>query len=546
MGKRTLSSRKKEKKQVVVTKVLWKEAIDFVMTIYLFAVFVVMPLYIYDHYYEMAFYKWKIYLFATLALVGIVLISGLVYGIVKMRKQTPVIKRQVCATDILVIFYGISVFITLFSCGYPRAAWLGTDSWYMGALAQLLFVGTYLIFSRVEVPVSKVIWMNLIASMLCFVIGIAQRYGWDFLHLYYGMPAEVIRDYLSTVGNRTWYSGYISVVFPIGVYLFWQGGSRKQKWLTGIYSFVAFGAIVTNNSDSIYLAVMAVLFALFVMSIGSLDKLCRWLYIVVLWFAACGAMALLRVLHPEDVRLLRGLSEFFMNVKTVIIGLLLTLSLLFVLNYLKKKHKKTAECSQVVRKRLQTGCIVSAALLATLVISVVVFNTTGMLQKWFGLTIHNNYFLFNDSWGDARGFNWKFTLQMFRELPLVQKLFGVGSDCYAIYAYSNPDYAQVLFDFWGQETMAANAHNEWLNALLCHGVVGSILYIGIFISVMLKCFYQNDSIHAKPFASAIGLCVLGYMTHNVFCYQQICATGPMFLLMGVATQSMRRRENDES
>ncbi len=543
MGKRSVSSRKKQKKQKDFIEELCIKSAGFIALIYLFAVLTVMPLYVYDHYYQMAFSKWSVYLYSTLTFVTLITIIGLLYLGNSVYKKKPFSRVQLNITDIMVILYGISVIVTMLTCGYPQNAWLGTDGWYMGVLAQLLFVATYLILSRIEISTSKAIWLSLLPSAICFIIGIAQRYGHDIFHFYYGMPAEVIRDYLSTIGNRTWYSGYISVLFPLGLYLFWLGKTKTQIWLSGVYSFLAFSAIVTNNSDSIYLSLGAIFFALFVMSIGNLEKICRWLYVLGLWFTSCGLMYVLRVFNQDDIRVLRGFSAFFLDIKTILVGLLTIAGFILIFKIILKKRKKQTECPPIVRKRLQIICISFAGLIILLTIGIIVLNTSGLFQKWFGITIDNNYLLFNNFWGDSRGYNWKFTWQMFSELSFPKKLFGIGSDCYAYYAYTTPAYMQALNEFWGTIVVVTNAHNEWLNALLCHGIIGSLLYIGIFISLIVKCFYKQDTKNISPISIAISLCALSYMMHNIFCYQQICATGPIFILMGIASYHLRSNQN---
>lgn len=111
----------------------------------------------------MKFYEWKIYLFATMALLGAGLVFGAIYCAVEKGRNRFVV-QNICAADILAALYGGSVVITVLTCEYLRAAWLGTDSWYMGALAQLLFAGTFLVFSWFKAPAEDVIWMNLLAS----------------------------------------------------------------------------------------------------------------------------------------------------------------------------------------------------------------------------------------------------------------------------------------------------------------------------------------------------------------------------------------------
>lgn len=546
MGKRVISVTKREQKLKNVTQALVEEFAVIGITIYLLIVFVMLPLYVHDHYYEMAFHKWRIYFYSTLGFLVFSLCIRMVHC-TKMKQRGCFLEkiRNIKRTSILAILYGVSVLVTMFSCGYPRAAWQGTDSWYMGALAQLLFIATFLFFSNINVSENAVIWMNLMASAICYIIGILQRYGWDIFHYYYGMSDEVVRDYLSTIGNRTWYSGYISVVFPIGVYLFWVSGHKKERYLSGIYTFLAFAAIVTNNSDSIYLAVVAVFFGLFVMSVDNLKKIYRWVSILVIWFLACSTMSGLRF-FSDYIRDLRGLSKVFLNIRFSLGGLLVVSGVAFWLYHLNKKNGWKKEVKPKVAEKTVNGILIFAFIMVLVLVGIIIANTTGCFQKWFGFTIDNKYLLFDDDWGDSRGFNWKMTLQMFGELPLFQKLFGIGSDCYAVYAYSNPAYAEVLRGYFGTETMVANSHNEWLNALLCTGIIGSLLYIGLFLSVMRQCFTKCVSVHTSPIVPAVGLCVLGYMAHNMFCYQQICATGPIFLLMGIATQKMRRGGNGQA
>ena len=249
-------------------------------------------------------------------------------------------------------------------------------------------------------------------------------------------------------------------------------------------------------------------------------------------------MSVMRVLFPSNIRQLRGLSKLCLDMRFAIAGTAITLIVLIGLWYLIERKGLVKELTPSKIKKMQVQCVVCELFVLGMLIAFVIANSTGLIEKLFGFTVNNHYLLFSDSWGDDRGFNWKFTLHMFGELEPLQKLFGVGSDCYALHAYSNPGYVEELLVYFGQY-MVANSHNEWLNSLLCNGLIGSVLYLGLFISVMIKCFINSDSGHMHPFAPMIGLCVLGYITHNMFCYQQICATGPIFILMGIAMHSMR-------
>lgn len=180
---------------------------------------------------------------------------------------------------------------------------------------------------------------------------------------------------------------------------------------------------------------------------------------------------------------------------------------------------------------------------------------------------------------------------MFMGLPLFQKLFGVGADCLAAYSYGRPDYAAQFYAFW-EDAILTNAHNEWLNLFFCQGIVGGLAYLASFVSVAVTCLRDRTAdagavpgaetssgantqgvTETSPGANtqaateispgantqgvtetlpdtgndmgviqAVGLCVAAYMAHNFFCYQQICATGPIFVLMGLAMALLRKEK----
>ncbi|RKJ29852.1 O-antigen ligase domain-containing protein, partial [bacterium 1XD42-8] len=116
-------------------------------------------------------------------------------------------------------------------------------------------------------------------------------------------------------------------------------------------------------------------------------------------------------------------------------------------------------------------------LVASLPISIILiyFVTTGSLESLKGV----GYLNFDKYWGNARGFTWMFTADLFLQFPLFNKMFGVGPDCYAPAALDFNH--EVLWAQWGNDVLT-NAHNEWFTALIFFGIVGLIAYGGIFIS----------------------------------------------------------------
>ena len=193
-----------------------------VTAIYFLLIFLMFPLYVENRYQSMGDSKWRFYCAVTIPYLAVMLLTALP-GLARAvrERRRPVI--GIC--DLLVGGYGLCVLVSFVLCADRRAVWAGAEGWHMGVAAQLLFVFSYFVISRSRIPVSWLVVCNAVGSGVCFLIGILQRLGYDFLDLYEGMMNVAVSDFLSTIGNRTWMSGYACAVFPIGVYFLEDRGS---------------------------------------------------------------------------------------------------------------------------------------------------------------------------------------------------------------------------------------------------------------------------------------------------------------------------------
>jgi hypothetical protein len=518
------------------------EIYQFAVRMYLLLIFLMFPLYVENHYETMALCKWRFYLFTTVSFLGITVLC-LLPRLAELGCKAR--GSGCCVCDWMVGIYGGCVLFTYLFCADRQAAWMGAEGWYMGTAAQMLFVLSYFVISRSEIPVSWLLGCNAAGSGLCFLLGILQRLGMDFLELYRGMPDVELSDYLSTIGNRTWMSGYACAVFPIGVYLFWNAenetvgdrskGNAVRRLFWGFYTLLAFAGLAATYSDSAYVGLAAVLFALGIMSIGDDRKMISFLEILCLWFGSNLLMCGLRWLCGDRVRDERGMTTLIYRPVPMLAGLAICGGLA-VLVWFFGSRKHRGERHKGVRRI----CLAAAGAAAVLNILFVVLNTTGVLERLFHVTIRNSYLYFDENWGDMRGWTWRMTCKMFGELPLWQKLFGVGADCFAAYSYSSVEYASEFGRIWG-DAVLTNAHNEWLNMIFCQGIVGGLAYLGIFVYAAYFCL-RKESEQVHPIVPGIGICVLAYMAHDFFCYQQICAAGPIFILMGAAVEVSRTQK----
>ena len=144
------------------------------------------------------------------------------------------------------------------------------------------------------------------------------------------------------------------------------------------------------------------------------------------------------------------------------------------------------------------------------------------------------YLTWSDDWGNGRGGTWAFSWRMFMDMGFGHKLLGVGPDGYAPYAYSF--YQERLTQLWGERTLT-NAHNEWLNAVVNYGLLGGISYLGIFISSIVSCGRKAKQM---PELIMIMVCVVAYMSHNLFCYQQVLCTPFIIIIMAIGQYLIKK------
>ena len=119
-----------------------------------------------------------------------------------------------------------------------------------------------------------------------------------------------------------------------------------------------------------------------------------------------------------------------------------------------------------------------------------------------------NQLIFNDDWGTHRGHNWRIAITCFNKFGIFKKLFGHGPDTYLIVTERN--FYTEMVEKYGE--IYDSAHNEYLNYLVCEGILGLIAYLGTFISALYISFKDAKE---NPLVLAAFLAVLSYMIQAI-------------------------------
>ena len=584
-----LVQEKKKKSKTGYVKQLITIMEEALVFIYLVCMLGIFPLFYKEQYYKIGDAKFQFFWRSSICFIGISLIFVLIKVIIKETEAGEECSENVflkfldnlSSLDYVVFLYAICVVLSYAFSDFKDYALKGAAGWEMGFYSQMIFVAVYFILSRQKLftyfsfskknkvindkhlmqnrMVTGIFGIHLISSALVFIFGILHRFEIDPLGMYEGLNLNQKIEFLSTIGQATWFSSYVCTVFAAGVTIFYVSKNQWIRILTGIYTAISFGILVTQNSDSAFMAVAGIMLLLGYFSLKDMEKWCRFLQIFCLMWGTFGGIGILQKIFAERAIPLDTLSVFFsQSIVTWVMFLVSLSAVLFYRNYEKNvsgrksifyikpkaKRKDSMQEQMSNAEIMKKTRIVYKSFLTLLMIgmvTVIIFiylNTKGYLLTWFGYQNTHPYLYFDYHWGSNRGSTWMICWKAFLEMPLYQKLFGAGPDSLGAYLYSTPEISKLLSDLWGNLKLT-NAHNEYLNSLLCYGMVGVISWLAVLIGG-IQYFYKKAK--ENSFMIAFALCIMGYACHNIFCYQQVCCTSFLFLALGIG-ESLTKSEN---
>ncbi len=473
--------------------------------------------------------------FSVFLLAGAAWLSVRLFG--RKKGQEPLaagffdrLKECASATDFCVLAYLLFSTVSVVSGGFYEDALWGSFGWNMGWMSQLSFVFIYLAVSRFGGHYRGILTAFCGSAFVVFLIAVLHRMMIDPIGFYEGLNGSQMAQFLSTMGQATWYASYLVVALPVGVAVFLFAEKPSWRILGGIYTAVGFASLVTQNSDSAYFALAGFMLVFFWVCTKKRVTLNRFVEVCTLFFASGKVMHFLMQIHPNPDLEYDFITALILEgtVTWVLLGLCL---ILCVFLYVRRNRPYQAVRMQWVGRL----AVFAAAAVVVIMTGLIVLQSRGALSGGLAETLSAvSYFNWNDAWGNGRGRIWSFAVRVFAGESVVHKLFGVGPDCFSSYlAAVHGEEMQLL---WGDKILT-NAHNEWLTALINVGIFGALSYIGIFVTAVRRYLraWQQDYLLVGAAASAVS-----YMAYNFFCYQQVCCTPFVFLMLGVGEYLLRQ------
>lgn len=499
--------------------------------IYVFLMLVVYPFYFQNKYYNIGNAKWQFFFFLT-AGAGAVLLSLLLFRVIKEWKPHELKKAmrsiRLSVTDRFVLIYAAAVLFSVLFSPYKEQVIWGYDGWYMGFVTQICLVLIYFGVSRYWRWDLTTVICCLTAAFLVFLLAVLMRFRIDPLSMYKDLEEQYMINFLTTIGQATWYSSYVAVLFPPGLFVFWSSDDRYARIFGGIFTAAGFMTLVTQNSDSSFIAFGLLIFALFWISVESNRKFRRFLEVMMMCFACFKIIGICQQFFPERVVPLDTISLFCSQSGFTWIAFIAAVIFYLCFRWLEKY--KRIDISKIKNIRIVFFGFLLLGILG--IIIYICLNTAKKLPVY--LQSGNHYLLFDEYWGNNRGSSWMIAVKSFLKGDFGRKVFGCGPDGFSSFVQSF--FSEELAAKWGNSGILACAHNEWLNAFVNLGIAGAVPYIGIFVSAVCRFFRKSKE---YPELTAVALSVICYMGHNFFCYQQIVCTPIIFILMGAGESLIR-------
>lgn len=482
--------------------------------LYLFVVFLGLPLVVHRGYFDITETKYLFFLMVS----GPYMLLTLLLWLFGRRAALPFKPaKSLRAPDI-----GMGLFLLAFVAGSllsgEPGTFLGLGARYQGVLTALSYALVYACVSR-NFHVSRLSFLGLIVGFcLVCVLAVLNDFGLDPLHMVRALPAEQRYQFVSTIGNTNFYSAYVGMLLPL-ILAGWCFARRRLYSIScGLALLCGFAGMLPSASESFMLALFAGLWLLPLFLMKYPPALRRFLAALIAMAAILAGLRLVMLFVPTAQYL-----SFSLRVLTHPAALL-ALSLVSGCLLLLLAKRETPLRGQ------RLYLLVSLGLLALGIVAVVLRNTVFAAHS-FGRV--DRFIQLNEDWGTDRGRIWTYCLNAFRSFSPLEKLVGKGPGFLALYDMQHPLFSDAILD---------TAHNEYLQYLLSIGIAGLAGYCALMAGTVGAALKRAKD---SPLALALVTGIAASAAQALVNIAQPATTPILFLLFSLAAGCALRSSVEE-
>lgn len=517
-NKKTEKGRKKSGYQIT----------DYIIYLYLFAMFSVYPIILTNKYFNITITRYNTFMICSIAFIVLIItayVAKAVYGRGKKLDGKVINTEKPKAVEWPEFWIEAFWLANIFACIVSeniKHAFYGDLGRRMGLLTITILV-LVVIAMGAGFKANTLIYMVLAAATIwAHILALLQISGVDCMHLREKLSEKTANVFISCFGNINIYASFITLSLPVFVCIFIFSKNIWYRLVAACVTVLSSMAMMMSNSDSAYLGVACAMILIFFLAYKD-DKPAAFFGTISLMLVGNLAMVLLNMNGVTEYKKRGGFADLFDNLKLTLIllvaAILLTVATYRVYKYFGEEIKKVNKKKNII------------IMLLLMLVGICAIIVVGVALK---LSIFN----FNDKWGNYRGYIWRISGEIYSDFPLVNKIFGYGNE--SVRTLTTSGYYEEMIRV--THSVYDNCHNEVLQYLLTTGLVGAVTYVGMFLSSIIYILRNSKKEYLAYIPAAA---MLGYFSQGMVAVGQPITTPLFYVFMGIGIGYVRYLKKQE-
>ena len=499
--------------------------------VYVFFILTIFPLYTHDKYFDILGARYVVFKIWAISLAIILAFLGLTYLFIDAKNQSssPLavrrfidafrisnIKKHITITDIFFVIMIISMTISTLGSQFKEESFFGNAGRYQGLECWLLYLTSYFCITRTFKFKRYYLDFAIIAGCFACIWGTLDYFWLDPFGFFRNVSSGQKAMFASSIGNLNTYTNYTIMIFGLAGSLFVIEKNPIRSIFYCLTSFVGCVGSIFGLSDNVVLGFLGFYVFLPFFTFKNRRQFVRYLILIDILFISLFVFWICqRFPHNwqgsffSDVVKKEGLAYAFIpfTILVVVVGLIM-----YKLkpNYGTQINDNLNPFDSLLPKQFKIAYIAVVAIgFSVLTYIILDMNIFKQHTDIWSQIPSSHQLVFNDYWGTHRGHNWRIAFTNFTQnFSMFQRLFGYGPDTYLV--VSERTFYEEMVTRFGE--VYDSAHNEYINYLICEGLVGLICYLGIFITG-IRTGVQNLS--KNPYILAPIIAVIAYMVQAI-------------------------------
>ena len=499
---------------------VFKSIANGVTGVFVFVILTIFPLYTHNAYFDILgaryiFFKiWAILLCVILAMLGILYI---VLDLQNQASSPTALKRFIDAfkpknwkkyfiiTDLFFIIMIISMTISTIFSNFKEEAFFGIAGRYQGLECWIMYFIAYIAITRTFKYKRLYLDFAILAGAFASIWGILDFFWLDPFRFFVGVSESQKSMFASSIGNLNTYTNYTIMIFALAATLYILEKNNIKAIVYLIFSLIASIGTICGFSDNAVLGFFGFYVIIPFFILKDRKKLIRYLITIDVLFLSI-FIFYIALQFPHNAYQ----GSFFIDLSNVSIARYAFIPFTIIIVILYLMFKKFGPIDKPLPKAIllvyMALLLIGFALVTYIILDMNVFKQH--VELWSKIP-SSHQLIFDDNWGTHRGHNWRIAFTNFTQnFSLFQRLFGYGPDTYLI--ISERTFYEEMVSRYGE--VYDSAHNEYINYLMCEGLIGLISYLGIFISGIVTALKKMNK---NIFILAPIMAVIVYMVQAV-------------------------------